>query len=450
MATPEQVAELGHQISSEGLDRILQKRRGQQQQKKQQGQGEQQWQMLDEQVLRMILTRASMEEAIEWVFDNINQVNTWQAQAEAGEPLPNAADEDVAELCTSSSTSSSTSSEQMMSLPTPAHPLVLDLASAGVNAHGEVLTDDIVALIVQFMLFPHGMQASAHREPFPLRPIHHCALASRGWASVLFCDDLWSMIAHCLWPQSCTGPTVLQTYNLSVNTSPWLGLVATGNKSGAWPCAVVHNGSSVYKHARPGYWFECKVLMVRWDRLSRTVRVYFDAKGESDLRDPASSAIIVSPVAAQREKSWASQKKADASRSLTSVESQFFVSRAGHIKGYVAYNESHLFADTQNPGLMFCFANRTASGDYPPVQLPVLDPNNWEHDCWDQENPDFFFEPELSCIEAETQEEEDARWAGLPDHVRQRQNGEGARAWGASTQEGNRFANLRMRSNRWH
>ena len=99
MATPEQVAELGHQISSEGLDRILQKRRGQQQQKKQQGQGEQQWQMLDEQVmhawtprppqvslseapkltlvhqvLRMILTRASMEEAIMWIFDNLNQV----------------------------------------------------------------------------------------------------------------------------------------------------------------------------------------------------------------------------------------------------------------------------------------------------------------------------------------------------------------------------------------
>ena len=219
MATPEQVAELGNQLTP-----ILQSRWGQQQQKKQQWQGEQQWQMLDEkvthvsaiavlplgavslrqswvlcrcwvlctdsptsasslseaalqpvcqmhhstlrgtteapasnlplvhQVLRMILTCASVEEAIEWVFDNLNQerfilpttvtqltvedcqVNTWQTQAQAGEPLPNAADEDVVGLS-----------------------------------------------------------------------------------------------------------------------------MATGNKSGAWPCAVVHNGSSVYKHARPGYWFECKV-----------------------------------------------------------------------------------------------------------------------------------------------------------------------------------------------
>ena len=117
--------------------------------------------------------------------------------------------------------------------------------------------------------------------------------------------------------------------------------------------------------------------MVRWDRLSKSVRVYFDAKGESDLRDPASSEVCISTRGPDG---------VHLRRSATSVGSQFFVSRAGHIKGWVAYNESDLLADTQNPNrtLMFCFANRTTTGDYPAVQLPTMDPNKWEHDCWDQ------------------------------------------------------------------
>lgn len=51
--------------------------------------------------------------------------------------------------------------------------------------------------------------------------------------------------------------------------------------------------SSEYKHNRPNYYFECLLLGLQWNRATHTFKLFFDSRGEHDLRNPLESSIGV-------------------------------------------------------------------------------------------------------------------------------------------------------------
>ncbi|WIA31922.1 hypothetical protein OEZ86_002782 [Tetradesmus obliquus] len=48
-----------------------------------------------------------------------------------------------------------------------------------------------------------------------------------------------------------------------------------------------------YTRQRPDYFFRCKLLQLEWLRCDNSLRLWFDARGEADLRHPMSSSLAV-------------------------------------------------------------------------------------------------------------------------------------------------------------
>uniref|UniRef100_A0A383VF72 Uncharacterized protein n=1 Tax=Tetradesmus obliquus TaxID=3088 RepID=A0A383VF72_TETOB len=57
-------------------------------------------------------------------------------------------------------------------------------------------------------------------------------------------------------------------------------------------CALVQSACS-YTRQRPDYFFRCKLLQLEWLRCDNSLRLWFDARGEADLRHPMSSSLAV-------------------------------------------------------------------------------------------------------------------------------------------------------------
>lgn len=71
----------------------------------------------------------------------------------------------------------------------------------------------------------------------------------------------------------------------------YLELVMDDNKQNATIIVPLHNLSSDYLHNRPGYYFECCVLYLQLDKAKDRLRLFFDARGERDLRNPFTSSL---------------------------------------------------------------------------------------------------------------------------------------------------------------
>lgn len=186
--------------------------------------------------------------------------------------------------------------------------------------------------------------------------------------------------------------------------------------------------------------------MMRWDRSNGIVQIFFDAKGESDLRDPFSSHVLTGATIPGHGGKLAGVKP---------VSAEYFVRKRGHYKvacllrgleaklinrtgwqGWLGYEEDSILGAHPDHTIMFCFANWRENGDYPPVALPQLTKAQWIDCCYTQ-TADCFFEPSISYVQSESFEEEQSRWAGLPSCVRNRQFDAGGRPWGSGTSEAN-------------
>ena len=99
-------------------------------------------------------------------------------------------------------------------------------------------------------------------------------------------DSVWYAKARERYPPS--------TLILSPGSSytDFRSLVLDSNNENASILIPMPNGiSSDYKLNRPNYFFECCITALQFNRIKDTLQIFFDCRGEPDLRDPLSSSI---------------------------------------------------------------------------------------------------------------------------------------------------------------
>jgi hypothetical protein len=168
-----------------------------------------------------------------------------------------------------------------------------------------------------------------------------CALTCKAFSRAAFCPRvLWRAIA-------------VNRYGLEVAKasetlydSDWEALVADDDKKGALP-TLLDLKSCSYRANQPQYFFCCLIVAIKWNRLMGQIRIYLDARGESDMRPPDGSSVrmeyegegVASQITIRGQ--WVSE--------LSQEETH-----PGHYKGYLAFNQNAFMA----PGTyMFCYAN---------------------------------------------------------------------------------------------
>lgn len=98
-------------------------------------------------------------------------------------------------------------------------------------------------------------------------------------------DTIWHLKALECYPAS--------TVRIGEHYATYRDLVKDDNAQQTSVIYPLHNVSCDYKHNRTDYFFECCVTGVQWDRSRDTLRLFFDARGEIDLRDPLASSLGV-------------------------------------------------------------------------------------------------------------------------------------------------------------
>lgn len=84
-----------------------------------------------------------------------------------------------------------------------------------------------------------------------------------------------------------------ETAHLGDTYSTWRALTADDNAAHASLVLPLKQISSDYKHNRPDYFFECCIMDLQLNRATGALRVFFDARGEADLRNPLTASLGV-------------------------------------------------------------------------------------------------------------------------------------------------------------
>lgn len=174
-------------------------------------------------------------------------------------------------------------------------------------------------------------------------------------------------------------------------------MMVDDNKQGALPtihmakpCMWRFNNDADYQRMafeREGLFYGCIIMALQWNRAEEILRVYIDARGESDLRHPVSSSIRT-----------ASEDGASAKTFRPGALISIHNGR-GHYKGYLAFNQRHFQHDGR---YKFCYANLFhTDGDYEtiPVLASSLGKVTFDHYTLNE-----------TLFENETIQDEVARW----------------------------------------
>jgi hypothetical protein len=173
------------------------------------------------------------------------------------------------------------------------------------------------------------------------RDLAACALTCKAFSQAASCPTL-------LWRVRAVHRYGLEVAEASetLYDSNWKALVADDNRKGALPTLLDHKPCN-YRWNRAHQFYCCLIVAIKWNRLMGEIRIYLDARGETDLRPPDGSSVrmenedegVESQMTVQGQ--WVSE--------LSQEES-----RPGHYKGYLAFPH---FA-FMSPGIYkFCYAN---------------------------------------------------------------------------------------------
>lgn len=142
----------------------------------------------------------------------------------------------------------------------------------------------------------------------------------------------------------------------------WKQMIIDDNKKGAMPtvvgldpCMWRYNTNSVVNSS--GLYYCCIISCIKWDRLGRRIRVYLDARGESDLRKPIGTSI-----------NCTNDTRTSMKKMRGKWISEMDVDKRGHFKGYLEFHDAF---DFEGPGeCTFCYANMYhEDGDYTKTEL---------------------------------------------------------------------------------
>lgn len=244
------------------------------------------------------------------------------------------------------------------------------------------------------------------------------------------------------------GPSIVDV-TLPLYCGSHRAMVEDDNVRGAVPVLPL-SAPSPWRMNRPSYFFLCLLVRLQFHREDDELRLYLDARGERDLRNPGDSSVERRPLrgaeagATQRDRVVAVGNGDD----LLSGEFVSVASVPGHFKGYLSFHA----AQFQKPGkYWFTFADirrhasyrqmmaameargvpRTAvlpMRDYPEIMLFEVREEGRLIDAFADESGSIRYVLPASPFAGEGEEEERARFAPfVGDDVLKRHEVEGSR-----------------------
>lgn len=150
---------------------------------------------------------------------------------------------------------------------------------------------------------------------------------SRAWREVGNYDTVWATKARQLWPADTLA---------SASYNSFQDLVLDGNRRGAVLCVPLDGVAppSSYKYNQPDYYFECRLVALEWDRQADELRLFFDARGEQDLRHPITSSLAIAVPPAGPTTPLSSRHVLG---SLRPTGCELLVKTPGHYRGWLKF-----------------------------------------------------------------------------------------------------------------
>jgi hypothetical protein len=121
------------------------------------------------------------------------------------------------------------------------------------------------------------------------RDLAACALTCKAFSKAASCPNiLWRAIAVHRYGLEVAEAS--ETLYCCLYDNDWKALVTDNNMKGALP-TLSDPKPCYYSGNRTHYFFCCLIVAVKWNRLKGQIRIYIDARGESDLASPHGSSI---------------------------------------------------------------------------------------------------------------------------------------------------------------
>lgn len=223
------------------------------------------------------------------------------------------------------------------------------------------------------------------------RDVVICSAICRLFADAASEPELWHEVAAHKYG------TVVAERTIHLYEGNWKSLVKDDNKRGALPtlafskpCFWLYNNERrSLPWGRDSEFYCCILTGIQWDRYNGKLRVYLDARGETDLRHPRGSSICIlsgDHMESFRAESWREDE-----------------GKNGHYKGSLVFGGTIFSREEET--FNFCYANLLHStGDYESIVLLTgsLDSFGFDHYTLD-----------ASLFERDTPEVELARWDGV-------------------------------------
>lgn len=243
------------------------------------------------------------------------------------------------------------------------------------------------------------------------------------------------------WPE--------HTLRLQPFYASYQDLLRDDNKRSACPTIDLTSLSkhSAYKYNRASYFLECRLTAIQWDRGAELVRLWFDARGDLDSRQPDCSfaAVVVDkPEHNYHPGGMMQPEVAQLVQTGKAEACELWTSNSRHSKGCLVWSDQGLFnsplrsCSTKccslfapwpvNTSLVFCFANKVVShplyldADFNCVELLKIPAHRHYRDaflaqCTSFELPNA---PGLA-LRRESEEQSKEIWQSLPDAIRNNQ-----------------------------
>jgi len=120
------------------------------------------------------------------------------------------------------------------------------------------------------------------------------------------------------------------------------------------------NQACPWRMNKATYWFVCLLVEVRYYREDNELRLYLDARGERDLRNPGSSSVRRQSKGDEKESTTAILRNSSKTEEVITGEFVPQVSVPGHYKGYLSF-DAGLFTKPGTYIFQFADPRRNAS-----------------------------------------------------------------------------------------
>lgn len=228
-----------------------------------------------------------------------------------------------------------------------------------------------IAIIIIIIMLPKEILFHVFSILGSVKDIEACAGVSRLFRAVANEPALWKELADRKYSARVSEATV----HLYGDDASYKAMMKDDNARGAFP--TLHKVlKCAYRYNRSNYFFCCLITCIKWNRGDKKIRLYIDARGESDLREPWTSWVF------KKRDPYSHHRRHRGQRALpemfnplqdgeeTRCRYQSLLSAEslpGHYKGFLVVDED--FFD-EAATYEFCYANRNNGfADYQRVEL---------------------------------------------------------------------------------